>query len=94
MNRFKSEEFFHIKMASRADTALDKLNHIIDTAFSNIERFEPCCRYSTLQSLYMALDHQLQDGLMDQQQSNSYYKQGKVTPNNICFFMENIILML
>ena len=34
MNRFKSEEFIHVEMASRADTALDQLNHIIDTTFS------------------------------------------------------------
>ena len=55
-------------MASRTDTALDQLNHIIDTTFSSVERFEPFDRYTTLQSLYTALDHQLQDGLMGQQE--------------------------
>ena len=53
-------------MASRTDTALDQLNHIIDTPFSSVETFEPFDRYTTLQSLYTALDHQLQDGLMGQ----------------------------
>ena len=51
-------------MASRKDTALDQLNHIIDTTFSRVEKCEPFDRYTTLQSLYTALDHQLQDGLM------------------------------
>ena len=65
MNRFrKGVEFFHIEMASRAVTAFDQLNHIIDATFSSIERFEPFDRYTTLQSLYMSLDHQLEDGLM------------------------------
>ena len=41
MSRFKSVEFFHVEMASQADTALDQLNHITDTAFSSIETFEP-----------------------------------------------------
>ena len=54
-------------MTSRTDTALDQLNHIIDTTFSGIEIFEPFDRYTTSQSLYAALDHQLQDELMDQQ---------------------------
>ena len=57
-------------MASRADTALDQLNHIIDATFSSIEKFEPFDRYTTLQSLHTALDHQLQDGLMGQQESD------------------------
>ena len=55
-------------MASRTNTALDQLNHIIDTTFCSVEKFEPFDRYTTLQSLYTALDHQLQDGLMDQQE--------------------------
>ena len=43
---------------------MDQLNHLIDTTFSDVGKFESsnCCRY-TLQSLYTALDHQLQDGL-------------------------------
>ena len=49
-----------------SDTALDQLNHIIDATFSSVENFEPFDWYTTLQSLYTALDHQLQDGLMDQ----------------------------
>ena len=54
-------------MASRTDTtALDQLNHIIDTAFYSVAKFGPFDRYTALQSLYQALDHQLQDGLMDQ----------------------------
>ena len=57
----KSEEFFHIEMASRVDTALEQLNHIIDATFSSIEKCEPFDRYITLQPLYTALDHQLQD---------------------------------
>ena len=55
-------------MASRTDTALEQLNDIIDTTFSSVEIFEPFDRYTTLQSLYTALDHQLQDGLMDRQE--------------------------
>ena len=54
-------------MTSRTDTALDQLNHIIDATFSS-EKFEPFDWYTTLQSLYTPLDHQLQDGLMDQQE--------------------------
>ena len=53
-------------MASRTYTALDQLNHIIDATFSGVEKFEPFHRYTTLQSLYTALDHQLQDGVMSQ----------------------------
>ena len=55
MNIFKS---------GRADTALDQLNLIIDATFSSIDR------YTALQSLYTALDHQLGDGLMGQQESD------------------------
>ena len=61
MNRFKSEEFLHVEMASRTDMALDQLNHIINTTFSSIEEFEQLDRDATLQSLYTALDHLLQD---------------------------------
>ena len=46
--------------------ASDQLNHIIDATFSTICKFEPFDRYTTLQSLYTALHHQLQDGLTDQ----------------------------
>ena len=53
-------------MESRTDTALHQLNHIIDATFSRVEKFEPFDWYTTLQSLYTALDHQLQDELMDQ----------------------------
>ena len=70
MNRFKSVEFFHAEMASQTDTTLDQLNHIIDTTFSNIGKFEPFDRYTTLQSLYTALDHQQEDGMMGQQESD------------------------
>ena len=49
-------EFFHIEMASRAVTALDRLNHIIDATFSSIEQFERFNRYTTL-------DRQLEDEL-------------------------------
>ena len=55
-------------MASRTDTTLGQLNHIINTTFSSVEKFEPFDRYTTLQSLFTSLDHQLQDGLMDQQE--------------------------
>ena len=57
-------------MASRTVTSLDRLNHIIDATFSNIEQFERFDRYTTLQSLYTALDHQVRDGLMRQQESD------------------------
>ena len=57
-------------MASRAGTALDQLNHIIDATFTSIEQIEPFNRYTKLQSLYTSLDHQLEDGLMSQQKSD------------------------
>ena len=57
-------------MASQADTALDQLNHIIDATFSSIRKYKPFDRYTTLQSLYTALDHQLEDGLLGQQESD------------------------
>ena len=56
-------------MASQSVTPLDQLNHIIDATFSIIEQFERFDRYTTLQSLYTALDHQVEDGLMRQQES-------------------------
>ena len=50
MNRFrKGLGFFNIELASRVVKALDQLNHIIDTAFSSIEQFEPFSQYTTLQ---------------------------------------------
>ena len=55
-------------MASRSVTALSELNHIIDATFSNIEQFERFDRYTTLQPLCTALDHQVEDGLMRQQE--------------------------
>ena len=70
MNRFKSVEYFRIEIASRTDTTLDQLNHLINDTFSSIRKFEPFDRYATLQSFYTALDHQLQDGLMGQQESD------------------------
>ena len=51
-------------LVTRKETSLDPLYHIIDVAFS--EKFELFDRYTTLQSLYTALAHQLEDGLMDQ----------------------------
>ena len=53
-------------MALRSDAALSELNHIIDATFSNIEQFERFDRYTTLQSLCTAIDHQVEDGLMRQ----------------------------
>ena len=70
MNTSKSVEFFHIGMASRTDTAFYQLNHVINDSFSSIRKFEPLERYIRLQSLYTARDHQLQDGLMGQQESD------------------------
>ena len=64
---------FHVEMASRTDTALHQLNHIINATFSSVEKCEPFDWYTTLQSLYTALDHQLQDGLMGQQESYTVY---------------------
>ena len=55
-------------MSSRSATALGELNHIINATFSNIEQFERFERYTTLQSLYTALDRQVEDGLMGQQE--------------------------
>ena len=66
----QKRKFFHIGMASKTVTALDRLNHIVDATFSNIEKIEPFDRYTTLQSLYTALCHQLQDGLMGQKESD------------------------
>ena len=45
---------------------MDQSNHQIDTAPSDVETFESSNRRYTLQSLYTALDHQLQDGPMGQ----------------------------
>ena len=53
-------------MTSQMDMPLDQLNLIINDTFSSVKTFEPLDRYITLQSLYTLLDHQLQDGLMDQ----------------------------
>ena len=47
---------------------MGELNHIIDATCSNIEQFERFEWYTTLQSLYTALDHQVEDGLMRQQE--------------------------
>ena len=57
-------------MSSRTDTALDQLNHVINVTFSNIRKFAPFDRYTALQSLYRALDHQPQKGLMGKQESD------------------------
>ena len=45
-----------------------QLTHLIDATFSDVEKSESFHRHRryTLQSLYTALDHQLQDGLMAQ----------------------------
>ena len=58
------------KIPKRADgtTALSELNHIIDATFSNIEQFVRFDRYTTFQSLCTALDHQVEDELMRQQE--------------------------
>ena len=47
---------------------MDELTHLIDATFSDVEKFESFHRHRcyTLQSLYTALDHQLQDGLVAQ----------------------------
>ena len=46
---------------------MDQLTHLIDATFSDVEKFESSSRRRyTLQSLYTALDRQLQDGLMPQ----------------------------
>ena len=52
----------------RSVTGLGELNDIIDATFSNIEQLERFDRYTTLQSLCTALDHQVEDGLMRQQE--------------------------
>ena len=70
MNRSKNVEFFRIEMASRTDTTLGQLNHVTNNTFSSIRKFERLIGYTTLQSLYTALDHQLQDGLMGKYESD------------------------
>ena len=46
---------------------MEQLAHLIDDTFSDVEKFELFRHHRcTLQSLYAALDHQLQDGLMVQ----------------------------
>ena len=48
---------------------MDQLPHLIDATFSDVEKFQSFHRrrhYYTLQSLYAALVHQLQDGLVAQ----------------------------
>ena len=50
----KGVEFFHGEMASRADTALDELNHIIHTTFSSIETFERFEQYTIAIVVYSA----------------------------------------
>ena len=52
-------------MASRSVTAMGELNYITNGTFSYIEPFERFDRYTTLQSLYTALDRQVEDGLME-----------------------------
>ena len=47
---------------------MDQLNLLIDTTFSDVVKFESSNRRYTLQSLYTALHHQLQDGPMAQHQ--------------------------
>ena len=63
-------------MASRSVTA--QLNHIIDSTFSNIEQFERFDRYTTLQSLHTALDHQVEDGLMRLEYNRMRFIVGKL----------------
>ena len=55
------------------DPANDQLTHLIDVTFSDVEKFESFHLRShcyTLQSLYTALDHQLEDGLVAQHESD------------------------
>ena len=51
------EQIQKCRVLSRALTALDQLNHIIDAIFSSIENSGPFDRYTTLRSLYTGLDH-------------------------------------
>ena len=55
-------------MAWRSTTALGELNRISNATLSNIEQFVRFGRYTTLQSLYTALDRQVEDGFMGQQE--------------------------
>ena len=49
------------------NTTFDQLNHIINVTLIDVDQFELHNRqYTTLQSLYTMLDHQLQDGLIHQ----------------------------
>ena len=47
---------------------MDQLTHLIDATFSDVEKFVSSHRHhrKTLQSLYTAINHQLQDGLVAQ----------------------------
>ena len=46
---------------------MDQLTHLIDATLSDVEKFESSSRRRyTLQSLYTALDRQLEDGLIPQ----------------------------
>jgi len=58
-------------MALRLD-ALDELEYIISELFYDVEKFEPYNRNVTLQSLYRAVDNQLQDGLIRDYSYNRY----------------------
>ena len=89
-------------MASRSVAALDELNHIIDAIFSNIEQFERFDRYTTLQSLYTALDHQVEDGLMRQQECDRMrfivgkscdlkLEKGHIIPLMLDLYLEDVI---
>ena len=67
MSRFRSKSSFISRWHHERS---HQLNHIIDATFSSIEQFERFDRYTTLQSLYTALDHQVEDGLMRLQGSD------------------------
>ena len=47
---------------------MEQLTHLINATFSDVEKFETSHHHRryTLQSLYTALNHKLQDGLMAQ----------------------------
>ena len=73
-----------IEMASRQVggddnwTAFDQLNDIIDVRLANVEQFElQRGRRTSLSSLYEALDHQLQECLLD---DRGYQHQRYIVP--------------
>ena len=63
---------------------MDQLTHLIDATFSDFEKFASSHRRHryTLQSLYTAIDHQLQDGLMAPHEFELMRRLGQNVPSS------------